>query len=112
MAIDIQQYFNQDIITKLAENPDAAQELSGTYQFNISGSGGGEWYLTIAASGSHSEFGHPGTASNTITMATEDFQKIMNNPRANLMAIFFAGKLKTSGGNPQLPMNLMKLFAL
>ena len=46
----------------------------------------------------------------TITMASEDFQKLQENPQANGMQLFFAGKLKVSG-NQMLAMKLQKLFS-
>jgi putative sterol carrier protein len=44
-------------------------------------------------------------------MTSEDFQKLYENPDANGMQLFFAGKLKVAG-NQMLAMKLKKLFAL
>ena len=46
----------------------------------------------------------------TITMAEPDFQKLVENPQANGMQLFFAGKLKVQG-NQMLAMKLQKLFS-
>ena len=51
-----------------------------------------------------------GEADCTITITTEDFQKLMENPQANGMQLFFAGKLKVAG-NQMLAMKLQKLFS-
>ncbi len=44
-------------------------------------------------------------------MTAEDFQKLHENPQANGMALFFAGKLKVAG-NVMLAQKLGKLFNL
>lgn len=109
MAVDIQKLFNEDLPAAIAKNPDAAKEIGAKYQINISGVG--EWFIDASDSGPKAEAGNPGTAECTITMAAEDFQKLVENPQANGMALFFAGKLKVAG-NPTLAMKLQKLFAL
>ena len=43
--------------------------------------------------------------------SAEDFQKLYENPDANGMQLFFAGKLKVKG-NQMLAMKLKDLFAL
>ncbi len=55
--------------------------------------------------------GNPGTAECTMTMSSEDFQKVVENPQANGMQLFFSGRLKVSG-NQMLAMKLQKLFDL
>lgn len=65
----------------------------------------------MSDSGPRVERGNPGGADCTVTIATEDFQKLVENPQANGMQLFFAGKLKISG-NPTLAMKLQKLFTL
>ena len=52
--------------------------------------------------------GRPPTAPSTIS--DEDFQKLVENPQANGMQLFFSGKLKVTG-NPMLAMKLQKLFS-
>ena len=54
--------------------------------------------------------GGTGPADCTITIAAEDFQKLVENPQANGMQLFFAGKLKVAG-NQMLAMKLQKLFS-
>ena len=46
----------------------------------------------------------------TLTIAAEDFQKLLENPQANGMQLFFAGKLKVEG-NQMVAMKLNKLFS-
>jgi putative sterol carrier protein len=111
MAVDIQALFNEELPARLAQNPDAAKQIDAKYQINITGDGGGEWFIDVSDSGPRVERGNPGTADCVITVATEDFQKLYENPQANSMQLFFAGKLKVTG-NPTLAMKLQKLFTI
>jgi putative sterol carrier protein len=109
MAVNIQELFNKDIPLAIARNPDAAKEIGAKYQFNIGGVG--EWFMDVSPTAPKCEPGNPGGADCTIIIAAEDFQKLLENPQANGMQLFFAGKLKMSG-NQMFGMKLSKLFAL
>lgn len=111
MAVDIHKLFNVELPTRLSKNPAAAQQIGGKFQINITGDGGGEWFIDCSVTGPSMTQGNPGGADCTITMATEDFQKLMENPQANGMQLFFAGKMKVTG-NPMLGTKLQKLFTL
>jgi putative sterol carrier protein len=111
MAVDIQNLFNVEIPAALAKNPEAAKEVGAKYQINVTGEGGGEWFIDVSPSGPSAAAGNPGNADCTLTMTSEDFQKLHENPDANGMQLFFAGKLKVQG-NQMLAMKLKKLFAL
>ncbi len=110
MAVDIQKLFNDDIPAQLAKNSDAAKQIGAKFQINITGDGGGEWFLDASDSGPKVERGSPGGADVTITVSAEDFQKLHENPQANSMPLFFAGKLKVTG-NQMLAMKLPKILA-
>lgn len=111
MAVDIQNLFNVEIPAALAKNPDAAKEIGAKYQFVITGEGGGEWFIDLTASGPSASAGNPGGADCTLTLSTDNFQKLQENPDANGMQLFFSGALKVAG-NQMLAMKLKKLFAL
>ncbi|MFT3765322.1 MAG: SCP2 sterol-binding domain-containing protein [Minicystis sp.] len=111
MAVDIQKLFNEELPAQLAKHADAAKQIGAKYQINITGEGGGEWFIDVSDSGPKAEKGNPGTADCTITIAAEDFQKLHENPQANGMQLFFGGKLKVAG-NPTLAMKLQKLFTI
>lgn len=111
MAVDIQNLFNTQIPAALEKNQEAAKEVGAKYQFIITGDGGGEWFIDLTASGPKATAGNPGGADCTLTLTSEDFQKLHENPDANGMQLFFSGKLKVSG-NQMLAMKLKKLFAL
>ncbi|MFO0587673.1 MAG: SCP2 sterol-binding domain-containing protein [Polyangiaceae bacterium] len=111
MAVDIQQLFNETLPAGIAAHPDKAKEIGAKFQMNVTGEGGGEWFLDLTASGPSAVAGNPGGADVTMTIAAEDFQKLVENPQANGMQLFFGGKLKVSG-NQMLAMKLSKLFEL
>ncbi len=111
MAVDIQKLFNVDLPAALEKNAAEAKEIGAKYQLNVTGEGGGEWFIDVSASGPKAEAGNPGTADCTISVTSEDFQKLHENPEVNGMQLFFAGKLKVQG-NQMLAMKLKKLFAL
>jgi putative sterol carrier protein len=107
MAVDIKQLFNETLPGALSRNAEDAKTIGAKYQMNVTGEG--EWNIDVSATG---PFCKPGTgaADCTITIAAEDFQKLVENPQANGMQLFFAGKLKVAG-NQMLAMKLNKLFS-
>src|SRR4051812_48630399 len=111
MAVDIQKLFNEELPAQLAKHADKAKEIGAKFQMNITGEGGGEWFIDVSDSGPKAEAANPGTAECTMTIAVEDFQKLVENPQANGMQLFFSGKLKVAG-NTMLAMKLQKLFSL
>lgn len=110
MAVDIQKMFNEEVPAKIAANPDAAKQIGATYQFVITGDGGGEWFID-AKDSPKCVAGKPGNAECTMTLTAADFQTLMEDPQANGMKLFFGGKLKVDGNN-MLAMKLQKLFSL
>jgi putative sterol carrier protein len=106
MAVDIKKLFNEDLPAQLAKNAEDARTLGAKYQMNITGEG--EWFIDVTATGPSCKAGTE-AADCTITVSAEDFQKLVENPQANGMQLFFAGKLKV-GGNQMLAMKLNKLF--
>jgi putative sterol carrier protein len=111
MAVDIQNLFNNVLPAELAKNAEAAKQIGAKYQINITGEGGGKWYIDVSDSGPKVDQGEPGSADCTITLDSESFQKLHENPQANGTALFFGGKLKVAG-NPALALKLQKLFDL
>src|SRR4029079_13973401 len=97
--------------SRLRDHAEAAKQIGGKFQMNINGEGGGKWFIDASDSGPKSETGEPAGADVTIEMAVEDFHKLMENPQANGLQLFFAGKLKMTGNN-MLAMKLNKLFTL
>ena len=86
---------------------DDAKSVGAKYQMNITGEG--NWNIDLTPTGPSVKAGE-GPADCTITIASEDFQKLYENPQANGMPLFFAGKLKVVG-NQMLAMKLNKLLS-
>ena len=107
MAVDIKKLFNEDLPANLTKNAEDARTIGAKYQMNITGEG--EWYIDVTATGPVCKAGTGEAADCTITITSEDFQKLVENPQANGMQLFFAGKLKVAG-NQMLAMKLNKLF--
>ncbi|MEO7111260.1 MAG: SCP2 sterol-binding domain-containing protein [Polyangiaceae bacterium] len=106
MAADVKKLFNEELPAALAKNAEDAKTIGAKYQMNVTGEG--EWNIDVSSSGPLCKEG-TGPADCTITIAAEDFQKLLENPQANGMQLFFAGKLKVAG-NQMLAMKLSKLF--
>jgi putative sterol carrier protein len=107
MSVDIKKLFNEDLPAALAKNAEEAKGIGAKYQLNVTGEG--EWHIDVTSGGPSCKAGSA-DAECTITIASEDFQKLYENPQANGMQLFFAGKLKVAG-NQMLAMKLQKLFA-
>ena len=109
MAVDIKQLFNDTLPAALSKNAEEAKTIGAKFQMNITGETGGEWNIDVSATGPVCKAG-TGEADCTISITDEDFQKLVENPGANGMTLFFAGKLKLTG-NPLLATKLQKLFS-
>jgi putative sterol carrier protein len=107
MAVDIKKLFNEELPAALAKNAEDAKTIGAKYQMNITGEG--EWNIDVTSTGPSCKAG-TADADCTMTIAADDFQKLVENPQANGMQLFFAGKLKVSG-NQMLAMKLQKLFS-
>jgi putative sterol carrier protein len=108
---DIQNLFNVELPAQIAKHPDAAKAIGSKFQITITGDGGGEWFIDASDTGPSAIAGNPGGSDVGITLTVEDFQKLLENPQANGMALYFAGKLKLTG-NMMLAQKLSKLFNL
>jgi hypothetical protein len=111
MTVDIQQLFETTLPAALAAKPEKAAEVGARFQLNISGEGGGQWFVDASPTGPSCTAGEPGGADCTISLAAEDFQALYENPQAAGMQLFFAGKLRVTG-NQMLALKLSKLFEL
>lgn len=107
MAIDIAQLFNEKLPAALTAKAADAKAIGAKFQLNITGTG--SWNIDLASDAPSCKAGE-GAADVTITVAADDFQKLVENPGAG-MQLFFAGKLKVQG-NQMLAMKLQKLFDL
>jgi acyl dehydratase/putative sterol carrier protein len=77
-------------------NADAAKGVDATFQFNISGEGGGDWYAEIKAGTCKVEVGVHPNPTTTIKMEAADFVDMING-KLPAMQAFTSGKLKIAG---------------
>lgn len=97
MAVNIKEFFEQQLPAGMAHHPEAIKKINGTFHITIGGIG--DWFVDASAGGPNyvSTPDEGNKADAHIIMAPEDFQKFMDNPQANLMQLFFSGKLKCTG---------------
>jgi len=104
--MNVTQLFNTDLPAALAANSAEAKTIGAKFQFNVTGAG--EWFMDLTKDGPTCVPGS-GKADCTVTIHANDFQKLMENPKANAMSLFFGGKLKVAG-NQMLGMRLEKIL--
>jgi len=105
--VDIPKLFETDLAGAMAAKPDAVQRIGAKFQFNITGDGGGQWFVDASSSGPKVEAGNPGGADCTIAMSAQDFESLWQNPSSG-MNLFFSGRLSISG-DPMLAMKFQDL---
>ncbi len=79
-----------------AFQPDKAVGVDVVFQFRISGSGGGEWYVEIKDGTCQSHEGSHPKPTTTIIMSDEDFLSLIQG-KLNAMLAYTSGKLKIEG---------------
>ncbi|MGH7665885.1 MAG: SCP2 sterol-binding domain-containing protein [Candidatus Dormibacteria bacterium] len=102
----------QQIIDQIpvAFRAEKAQDLEATFQFDITGSLGGQWYAEIKDSRCQVTAGSSPSANITITISDQNFVKLITGRLDGTMA-FMTGKLKLKG-DMGLAMRLSGLFQM
>jgi putative sterol carrier protein len=75
---------------------DAAKGLNATYQFDLSGDGGGQWHAIIANEQCEVKAGKAASPNITISMTAQDYLDMVNGKLNGQMA-FMPGKLRIAG---------------
>jgi len=75
---------------------DAAAGVNVVFQFHISGSGGGDWHVTVKEGTCTVESGVHAKPTTTLRMADEDFLALIGG-RLPAMQAFTTGKLRIGG---------------
>lgn len=102
--------FDNLIPKALEQHPDKAKEVNAIYYFNITGDGGGEWTVDLAADPPAVGTGKSGEPQCSITVEHSDFMEMLKDPQVG-MQLYFQGKL-TVEGDPTLAMKLQEVFEM
>lgn len=109
--LDVPDVFNRELPALFASNPEAAMRIGVKFQISIIGEGGGEWYVDASTSGPHVIEGNQEGADCGISMEVQDFRNLYDNPRTDMVRLFFAGKVQFSGDTKKAG-RLRQLFEL
>jgi putative sterol carrier protein len=85
-----------EINNRLSTNPEKVKGMNATYQFDLTGDGGVQKYLTLANDTGQVHDGQAESPNITITMAANDFVDLATGKLDGTMA-FMSGKLKIKG---------------
>jgi putative sterol carrier protein len=88
---------------------DKAGDLQATFQFNLSGEGGGDWAVVIANRTCNVIEGKANKPDVTIAMTADDYVK-MASGELNPVVAFMQGKIKLQG-DMSLAMRIQEIFA-
>lgn len=91
-------------------DPSKISGMNATYQFVITGDGGGEWYVKLADGKAEVVQGTAENPNITLTASDENWTKIVTGQLSGQTA-FLTGKLKIKG-DMSLAMKLQSVFAL
>ncbi len=89
-------------------NADAAKGMNAVIQFNLTGDGGGNYYVTIKDGTCTVSEGSHQSPNMTMTMAAQDYVDMITGKLNGQMA-FMSGKLKIAG-DMGLAMKMQSLF--
>jgi hypothetical protein len=106
MALDIANLFNNVLPEVMAAHPEIAKELNMVFKMNI---GDTSWILNFTAPPGRSHAYTNESANCTITMRTDVFEELMEDPLNKGMFLALSGKMKVSN-NDMRTRKLLKLF--
>uniref|UniRef100_A0A8C5TSC8 Hydroxysteroid dehydrogenase-like protein 2 n=1 Tax=Malurus cyaneus samueli TaxID=2593467 RepID=A0A8C5TSC8_9PASS len=93
-----------------AVNEEHVRSTQGVFQFELSGDGGGTWYIDLKSKGGSAGFGKPPVAADVVmSMSSTDFVKMFTGKLKPTLA-FMSGKLRIKG-NMALAMKLEKMLS-
>ena len=91
-------------------NPDKIQGMNSTYQFNITGDNGGDFWVKVADGAAEVGEGTADSSNITLTISDENFEALVTG-KLNGQTAFLTGKLKIQG-DMTLAMKLQSVFNL
>ena len=89
--------------------PEKAANVNKTVQWDLTGDGGGKWYVKIADGACTVAEGEADSPNMTMTMTADDYLALMNGS-LNGQQAFMTGKLKIAG-DMMLAMQMQGWFA-
>jgi len=92
----LKELFEERIPHKIQARPDVAEKIGAIFQFNVSGPGGGSWFVDLVQPGGKVAAGSSPDARCTITMKDTDLLAMVNGKLSPQMA-FMTGKIKIHG---------------
>ena len=109
--MDIPKLFETDLANALAAKPDVAQRVGVKFQFNITGEGGGQWFVDASSTGPKVEAANPGNADCTISMSAEDFEQLWQNPSSGMRPLLLRAPehLRGSDAGDEVPGSVQAL---
>lgn len=91
-------------------NADAARGMDAVCQFNITGEGGGSWYLVVKGGTCQVHEGTAPAPNVTLSMGSETWLGMINKQVSGMQA-FMTGKLKVAG-DIMLAQRIPDLFSM
>jgi hypothetical protein len=105
---DTHAFFEQYMPEKIQSKPDLWSTVKASYQFDITGDGGGTWTVDLSSAPGSVIAGTIASPGCIITVARTDWEKLLDTPSLG-MQLFMSGKLKAS--NVALALQLQKILA-
>lgn len=95
--MNVQRFFNEDLPAAIRRNPAGAAEIGGTYQFRISGPGGGEWWVEVTRAKTGVWAGYWPGAQCELAIDSADFKSLVTGDPSTADALTTAGRLVVMG---------------
>ena len=105
---DTHEFFEKYMPEKITAKPDLWSTVRASYQFDITGDGGGTWTVDLSSAPGSVSAGPSASPGCVITVAKADWEKLLDSPALG-MQLFMMGKLKAS--NVALALQLQKILA-
>ena len=96
MSLTPKEVFDEQLPPKLKAKGDSVTKVNAIYQFDITGTDGGKWWVDTTISGGNVGTGENPGAKCTIIMTDKDFVDMVTGKLNGQMA-FMTGKLKIKG---------------
>ncbi|MCL4239708.1 MAG: SCP2 sterol-binding domain-containing protein [Anaerolineae bacterium] len=102
----------QEIFEHIDEgfNPAKSEGVDAVFQFNLTGDGGGQYWVKVANQQAEAQEGAHDAPTLTITASAADYLALVNGD-LNAMAAFMQGKVKVKG-DMGLALKLQAMFGI